>query len=1098
MSGVRKKFVFAASRGLPALLVSAACMFSSLAGAPRAEAALYTSTVNVSQTPLFLGANQRPNVLLLVANSNSMDEDASGLAVGSAAFSSRSEIARRVAKNLVATYQNSINMGLMAFQQVTSGGNAVTLMNLHSSPYDVSYNPADWDPTYTGPRDAATKRFRSPNPTSPGNYIYFNVNLPFYAGANYGNAFCHSPTADAFNNQHLAGVEQLWGGVWDTYRCFTQKVGTSNALPIWGDWASEAAAGYGGGYWGAFSFFPTDSDLGQGITDFGRFMTWNWTSQTWFSNGSPGKGYIHVPIGLLDGAKAAAMNVKLGTSQFAVNGPFNSALPLQNAGLTPLEGSLQTAQDYFDGGLATVAEGGPLAAPPESCGKDFVVILTNGLPSVKANGTPSADVTTMLAEATAAAEALHDDGVLTYIVGFALPFGANPAQLDTIAAAGGTGASYYATDEATLQTKLNEVFADILLRSGAASALAMNSSSVSSTAKLYQARFDAGWAGQLLSYSIDSTTGEIATTPNWDAGAILNTLDHSTDRRMITYKPSNGKGVPFRWPSDPLAPTTTEIDTTQTSALHLDISSTADGRGAQRLSYIRGDKSLEGANPTTQFRPRSRPLGDIVNSAPVYVGGAQRNPADVSYQTFRNSALVTGRPAMIYVGANDGALHGFDAVTGIEKLAYVPAAVYSNLSKLTAQSYTHRYFVDGSPAVDDAKIGSGSTWRTILASGLGAGGRAIFALDITDPASFSEANADDISLWEFSSSTDADLGLTMGEPVIAKMNDGSWAVIAGNGVNNTGSGQSGIFILNAATGAVKRKIMTGLGNNSMPNGITNVTAVDLDGNMTVDVAYAGDLYGRMWKFDLTSTNPAGWSVAFSGSPLFHAENSGDDQPITSAAEVTKHPNGSGVLVMFGTGMYMQLSDITNTEEQSIYGIWDNGTGEADEDDLLQQTVSSTFTESGELYRRMSNNAINWAVHRGWFLNLPTAGERVVSNPIVRNGRLIANTMVPASGACEAGGYSWLMELSYKTGGRITVPVLDTNKDGLIDSSDSVAGGVKLSAISSTPAILGGFGDTANPDSLENKYMNQSTGALRRVLETADPLANRRMSWRQIQ
>ena len=559
-----------------------------------------------------------------------------------------------------------------------------------------------------------------------------------------------------------------------------------------------------------------------------------------------------------------------------------------------------------------------------------------------------------------------------------------------------------------------------------------------------------------------------------------------------------GAGVPFRWPSNAAAPTATEIDVTQVAALNLDNSGTPDVRGAQRLNYLRGDSSLEGNNPATQFRPRTRKLGDIVDSAPAYVAGALRNPTDVSYQAFRNSATVINRPAMIYVGANDGALHGFDAATGAERLAYVPSGVYDNLSKLTAQGYTHRYFVDASPVVDDAKIGAGSTWRTILASGLGAGGRAIFALDITDPTSFLEGNADAISLWEFTSATDADLGLTMGAPVVAKLNDGTWAVISGNGVNNTGSGKSGIFILNAATGALKRKLLTSVGSAASPNGIIAITAVDLDSNGTVDAVYGGDLYGRMWKFDLSSSASASWNVAYTGNPLFRARVSGDDQPITTVPEVTRHPTQPGVLVMFGTGMYLQLSDITSTNTQSIYGLWDNGTTVSDRSDLVEQTVTSVFAQAGSQFRTMSDNPLDWSSDRGWYLDLPTAGERVITDPVVRNARLIASSMIPATGLCEAGGTGWLMELNYKTGGRIATPVLDTNGDGVINGSDSIAGGQRLTAISSSPAILGGFGDASNPNSLENKYLNQSTGSIQRVLETGNPLSSRRMSWRQLQ
>lgn len=1058
--------------------------------APTASAAP-AAPLSLSQTPLFVAGTARPNVLLTVANSNSMDEDATGLAVGSAAPNSKSEIARRVARGLVASYQNSVNMGLMSFQQETNGGDPVVLYQLHNSPYDVSFNPADWDPTFVGPRTSQTKRFRAPNTSAPGTFVYYNVNLPFYSGANQGSAFCYSPTASAFSNG-----EVLWGGPWDTYRCFAAKLNASNALPIFGDGVSEAASGFAGlVFQGAF--WPTDSDLGQGITDFGRFNAWNWVSPTWFSNGSPGRGYIHVPIGTMNAARVALMNTKLGTSQFIVNGPNNPALPLQNAGLTPLEGSLFTARDYFSGNLNDNKQGGPLAAPPDSCGKNFVILMTNGLPSVQRDGTPSSDVVSMLADATAAAANLAADGVVTYVVGFALPFGVNPAQLDTIAAAGDTGTAYNATNEAELRAALDAVFADIISRSGAAAAVALSTGSVSSSTKIFQAKFDAGWVGQLNAYSIDQVTGQIAAAKDWDAGAVLSAMDWDADRRIITYKPSNGRGVPFRWPANPAAPTANELDVSQVTALNTNIASVADGRGATRVNFLRGDNSLEGNDLVTRFRIRAGDLGDIVNSAPVYVGPPTRNIRDADYYTFRSSPSIVGRERMVYVGANDGMLHGFRATDGRERLAYIPSVLYSGLTRLTSQSYTHLYYVDGSPVVEDAKIGAAAPfWRTVLVSGLNSGGRALFALDVTEPQNFTEAGADAISLWEFTSAQDADLGFTYGTPAIVKLNDGSWAAISGNGLNNTGSGQSGIFILDAATGVVKKKILTGLGNVAAPNGIAGITPVDIDGNGTVDYIYAGDVYGRMWKFDLTSVNVASWTVAYGGAPLYRALVAGVDQPITVAPEVTRHPV-SGVLVEFGTGMYLQIADLASTAQQTVYGIWDNNATVAGIGDLQQQSVTGTVTLNARLYRNVSSNAVNWLTKKGWYLNLPTSGERVAVELLIRNSRLLVTSLLPNSNLCSAGGSSWLMELDFATGGQLTTSTFDTNRDGTVNATDTITAGVAMEGIASTPAVLDGFGPNDDPGSLEHLYANQSTGVVAELLNRSNPLANRRMSWRQL-
>ena len=508
----------------------AVCMALS-AGAGMAVAA----PLVVSEIPLFVASGNRPNVLLTVANSNSMDEDSTGLAVGSAAPNSKSEIARRVAKNLIVNYGGGLSMGLAAFQQ-----SGVGLSNLHSSPYDISFDHDNYDPAYTGPRVGPTRKFKEPNASWAGHDIYFNVNLPFYSGVNEGTAFCYSRTANAFNNG-----ENPVTGPWDSYRCFRVKNSESDNVP--NNAGQEAPNGWSSQF-GTYTFSPTDSDLGQGITDFGKFMAWRFVSPTWFNNGSPGNGYIHVPIAPVDATQANKMNTKLGTSQFVTNGPTNPALPLQNAGLTPLEGTLFTIRDYFQGGIADAARGGAIPAPPNSCGKNFSVVLTNGLPSVTRFGVPSSDVASMLTAATTAAAAIQTAGVLNYIVGFALPFGVNPSQLDTIAAAGGTDMSYYATDEATLTSELNAVFNDILIRSGAAGAVALNSGSIQTNSRLFQAKFNTGdWSGQIQAFPIDSVTGAIGAAL-WDGGAQINSQNWNTGRAIISLQP----GVES-WRAVPLA-----------------------------------------------------------------------------------------------------------------------------------------------------------------------------------------------------------------------------------------------------------------------------------------------------------------------------------------------------------------------------------------------------------------------------------------------------------------------------------------------------------------------------------------------------------------
>ena len=450
--------------------------------------------INVSQTatadgnladytaipPLFStqGSGDKPNILVVLDNSNSMDEAPNGSAVGSDNPGSKSEISRTAVKQLIADFQGKIRMGLMAYQQ-----SGVGTSQIHNAPYDPSYDPANYDPTSTAPRDSLTKKYRILKPGSTTEYVYFNVALPFYAGGNQGTAFCYSDTAD-FDN----GSETYPGGPWDTYRCFNTKAGTSDAQPTWGNSASEAAAGYSG-LKGTWTFSPTDSDLAQNILDFGKFMTWYHVGSTWFSNSSPGRGFLHTPIADLDATQINNLNAKLATSQFGTA----TDTPLRNAGLTPLEGTLLTAKDYFDGNLTNTGEGGsnPAPIPPaNTCdNNNFVVLVTDGLPSTDKNGNTVTDTAVAVNAVASAAASLMASGVRTYVVGFALPEGVNPSILDQVAVAGDTTSAYSANNAASLSATLSAIFQDIMERTSSSTAAAVVSNSADGTGAVYQALF---------------------------------------------------------------------------------------------------------------------------------------------------------------------------------------------------------------------------------------------------------------------------------------------------------------------------------------------------------------------------------------------------------------------------------------------------------------------------------------------------------------------------------------------------------------------------------------------------------------------------------
>ena len=1060
----------------------------------------------LSQVPLFLSSSQKANVLLLLDNSNSMDESANGAAVGSSSSNSKSEIARSVARSLVDTYVGKINMGLMAYQQ-----NTPQSYHLHNSPYDISYNPTNYNAAFSGTRNSATKAYQAPNPSDPGNSFYYNVALPFYASTNQGNAFCYSPTANAFNNG-----ENPSSGPWDSYRCFSSKTGSDDGvvspLPGGGIKAAETALGYGS-LIGTYTFTPTDSDLAQGILDFGKLMAWTYVGKTWFANSSPGKGYLHTPVAALTAAQATTLKAKLACNIPGAPSPCTTS-GLQNAGLTPIEGSLLTAKDYYSGSLSAAAQGGPLAAPPNSCGKDFVVLLTDGLPSTDQNGNVVANPTTALTAATGAAGQLRTAGSKTYVVGFALPYGVSAAQLDSIATAGGTGTAYAATDLTSLTSTLGNIFSDILAQTGSAAAVATNSTSLVADSAIFQAKFDsADWSGRLFSYSLGSN-GSIAGTPNWMAGsadspapAYYVALPAAGSRRIITTKASIGTGIPFRWPAAPAAPTASELDASQSAALS----------ASALLNYLRGDAGNEGTS-AGQYRPRpAGKLGDIINSSPVYVVKPKLGYPDSfegsPYSAFRTT--YASRTPMLYVGANDGMLHAFEASSGTEKLAYVPNAVLPKLANLASNAYTHRYYVDGTPTVADAYYDS--AWHTILVGGLNAGGQGIYALDVTDPGSFSEANAGSIVRWEFTDSNDADLGYTFSQPVIGRMANGKWAAIFGNGYNNTEAdghasttGQAYLYVVDLQTGALLAKLATKAGSTATPNGLASPNAVDVDGDHIIDYVYAGDLQGNLWKFDLTASNAAAWKVAYgspgSPQPLFTAKDDGGaTQPITTRPAVGLHPTqSSGYLVYFGTGKYLETGDngTTGTQTQTFYGIWDNDAEVSGRSVLQAQTLQGGFTESGAEYRVVSRNSVNWNTQKGWYLDLASA-EKQVSDAVLRNGHIIFTTLTPSTGTCAAGGSSWLMELDAATGGALKNTPFDVNGDGYFTNADfrttSGATGTGAQAVSGTKL---GDGIAGKPTIVnegkvkQHKYFSKSSGSLQELGESTGGNAGR-ISWREL-
>lgn len=757
---------------------------------------------------------------------------------------------------------------------------------------------------------------------------------------------------------------------------------------------------------------------------------------------------------------------------------------------SPIAGLMQKAKSYMTG-----------LPNPGNCTKQYVILISDGLPTEDLNGkswpplgsasaagygvsaTFNADGSLnttndqALTDTITAITALKTAGINVYVVGMGAgvddPTSQAAKTLTAMAFAGGTGSYFAATSPADVVNDLNTILVKIQNGSLSSSSVAANSGSLNTGSTAYQGSFTVSdspyqdWTGDLEAYGIDSTTGLIVTPATWSAKANITSQFSGTNwesRLIATWNPVSGKGVPFQWTS-----TGTSLSVAQQDDLALPSELPSLTNAQLRLDYLSGDTSHEQRNGGT-FRNRSFLLGDIVDSNPAYVGEPVGPYLDASYQAFEQAYATptTARPPMVYVGANDGMLHAINASTGDEAFAFVPNAVFANLINLTSPFYNsnHLFYVDGAPNVGDALLGTDGKWHTLLVGGENAGGNSIYALDVTNPQDLtSESDVANAVLWEF---TDADMGLSFSAPIIARINANpvtdaasgktaqGFAVMFGNGYNS--ASESPIFYaVKAGTGAVIAKInlCTAVAppnpcNAALPNGLSSVVAANSSGvlGFPVDEVYAGDLQGNLWAIDVGDSNPSNWKVRL----VFQArDSSGNPQPITTAPVVTlnpNYPNKLGLMVFFGTGQLLQNSDLTNTNTQSFYGVWDNDSGTVAtranlQAQTLTQTTTTTVTGAIQSVRTSSNNPVNWSTQQGWYEDLPLSGERVISPAVISNGGVVYDTYTPNTGSaatCGVGGQSKLMDVEYGNGGPFPKAELDVYGNGNLNSPQQQVGG----------------------------------------------------------
>ena len=862
----------------------------------------------------------------------------------------------------------------------------------------------------------------------------------------------------------------------------------------------------------------------------------------YYSDRTAGMGLLRRAVQDDSAAHQSALLSLLGTETENINTP-----EIKNGSIgTPLPGAMRTAYQYY----ANTLSGTSSPITNRTCQRNYVLLATDGDPTIRIGGTAYSNaelmnrqvngnwvfgqaaqdvfteigrLRTLTVSGNAAINGQYD--VQTYVVGLGevATNQASIAAMNRMATAGGTGSAYMATDRATLSAAFAQITADIQDRTAASAGVAISTGAWKSGTQVFQARFNTGdWSGELRALEMLSS-GELATTPTWEAGQRLGLKDWSTGRQILTYRAASAlgsRGVPFRWPANAAAPGASEIPLTLVAALNRNGAGVVDTYGSLRLNYLRGDASRELRRCPACTAPsafRNRPttvLGDIVNSTPLLVTSGGRFVRDsaeaAAYDTFRRARAAMA--PVVYVGANDGQLHAFDARTGDELFAYVPGLVADRLAALPEAGYTHQYSVDGPLAAGDVHYAG--SWKTLLVGTAGAGAKGLYALDISDPANFTEATASRVARWEIDGS-DTSVGHILQQPLIAKARNGRWMVFSGNGLNSS-AGVAQLLAIDAETGAVSR-ISTLTGTAASPNGLLGLTAISTAGDGVVDIIYAGDQQGRLWKFDLSASDPLGWKVAYGSAavpqPLFSAASG---QAITARPDVTPHPAG-GYLVSFGTGSYLSRDDLGTTTTQSLYGIRDSGTT-VSANELVGQSVLGTQTGGdGRTYRFSTyavgrpstlfngDNQLTEAAFRtgkkGWRLDLPASGERIVTEVLIRAGKVIVSTLIPSSDPCAYGGDGWVMELDAITGNRADSPALDTNGDNRVDAADRLTlsgqlahvSGVRVGGIPSAPSIV-----RASDRALDDKIVNTSSGTTVRIRESGITATSGRSSWEQLQ
>ncbi|HEY0847552.1 MAG TPA: PilC/PilY family type IV pilus protein [Noviherbaspirillum sp.] len=642
------------------------------------------------------------------------------------------------------------------------------------------------------------------------------------------------------------------------------------------------------------------------------------------------------------------------------------------------------------------------------------------------------------------------------------------------AAVNGRGTYFSARDPSSLAKGLASALGTIDSTTGSGAAAATsNLQPTEGDNAIYIATYRTlKWDGEMSAYSVAVDTGVISDTPTWQAASLLQAKIGSTgnsDTRVI-YTADGTTRTLFKDGTGGLtAAQLAYFDNTKLSQYaDWNVTQKDAATSVSLVNYLRGHDRFEDQSRLESYgtyhrlyRDREKILGDIIHAQPIYVKAPPYSFADDGYNEFKIAN--SSRAGTLYVASNDGMLHAFDSGTGDERWAYIPPLVLPELWRLADTNYgtNHRFYLDGPLVVSDAKINN--TWKTVLIGAMGKGGRGYYALDITDPTN-------PVPLWNFTAEDNPNLGYTYGIPFITKLGDGQWVAVLTSGYNNipegseysTADGKGYVFVRNLADGSEVKTITTNDGSITSPSGLArlNIRTVDFETDNTAVEAYGGDLNGNLWRFDLDA-GTARKVVAF-----------GSGKPIMVAPEIADVEGKTAIY--FGTGRYLGEDDLTNVSVQTIYGIRDDGVKTlTDTSELIAQTASGTGST-----RTITRNDVDWTTKYGWYVNLPDTGERVNVDPQLYFGTLVIASTVPTASACQPGGYSWLYQLDYKTGGNVGV----SGATAATKYTSPIVGLTVTKLTTGTPVIYPITADGKKPTPTELTISSSnSSGGVKRVL-----------------